>query len=100
LIETIVLIALFAGILVRTIIPALRKMAETPDFQWNHQYTATMIISLIISFISALTLYQSFHVPESTEIQVAIAAFFAGLGLNSGVDELAKVVAIAYSKKT
>lgn len=96
--ETLIIFFLFLGVLTRTFIPALRKMLSDPNFEWNHKYTATAIISLIISTISALSLYQTFNLPEGAAAQVAIAAYFAGLGVNSGIDELAKTAAAIYNK--
>lgn len=88
--ELIILVCIFLGIATRTALPALRKMREDPNFSWSHQYTATAAISFIVSALSALTLYQSFAVPQGTDIQVCIAAYLAGLGINSGVDELSE----------
>ena len=96
LIEVIVIACLFFGIIVRTALPALRKWKEQTDldepFVWSHRYTITMITSLIVSLLSALGVYQLFVIPEGTITQVAIAAFFTGLGLNSGITELSKWV--------
>ena len=95
-----ILICMFLGVAVRTVIPALRKWADTSadgaPFTWDNRYTVTLIISLIVSVISALTIYQTFSIPESDIVNVGAAAFFAGLGLNSGIDELSKWVTKAF----
>lgn len=94
--EAIVIVCIFLGILTRTLLPALRKWKEAIDsnepFTWNHKYTITLIVSGIFSVVTALTLYESFVAPVASDTKIFIAAFFFGLGLNSGIDELAEWV--------
>lgn len=93
--EALVLLCIFIGIFLRTLLPALRKWKEASDaglpFTWDHRYTVTLVISAIISGLSALTLYQSFVAPVTdSEVQIGIAAVFFGFGMNSSIDELSK----------
>jgi hypothetical protein len=92
--DTTVFLFIFLGVLLRTLLPALRKWKETIEggkpFVWQHKYTVTFIISLASALSIAVTLYETFIIPEGNFMSIATAAFLAGFGWNSTVDELVK----------
>jgi len=92
MVETVVLVGIFVGILLRTLLPAMRKWMEDEDFSWNHKYTATLVTSVIIAFVTAMFAFESFVIPEDGLTTVFIAAFTFGFGLDAGLNEMLKWV--------
>ena len=91
--EAIALIGIFLGVLLRTILPALRKWKDFDDFEWSNKYTATMIISIITAVAVAIIAFPQFIIPvTSNPYTIFSAAFICGIGLNELVIEVTEWV--------
>lgn len=83
-------LGIFIGVLLRTILPALRKALEAPPeqpFRWNHRYTMTAVSAILIAVYVTLKAYHQFTPPSDGIIIVFIAALVFGSGLNSLINE-------------
>ena len=52
------LIAIFVGCVVRTMAPFIRKWMAGEVGEWNHRYTATLVIAYIVSVVATAMVYQ------------------------------------------
>lgn len=52
-------IGIFAGVLVRTIVPYLVKLKKEPKLKWNNKYFVSAFAGLILSLITAVLLANS-----------------------------------------
>ena len=79
--NTVYLLAIFVGCLIRTIAPFIRKWyadqnSDDPQgIPWNHKYTVTFIIAYIISIVVTAFVYQA---NPFTGLEMDMA-FFKGL---------------------
>lgn len=72
-------IGIFLGVLMRTILPWIRKVSQgkiTPAFELR--YVVSSISSLFWNFALALQLFKSFSPPETSGLEVLIAAVLFG----------------------
>ena len=92
--EMLAFTGIFIGVLLRTILPYLRKAAESEEpLEWNHRYTLTAIVSVITSFMVAVVAFQGFEPPEGSIFLVRIQALayaFTGAGVNSFMNEVSQ----------
>jgi len=79
---------IFLGCLCRTVLPYLRKARENPQIKFELKYLVVFAISLISSFIAAITLFATFTIPETAVPYVFASAFVAGFGANDLIAEI------------
>jgi len=88
--EFIAFLGIFIGVLIRTLLPAMRKSLEaSPEesFEWDHKYTATAIIAVFTALLVAVKAFSLFTVPEGSCFVIFIEALGFGAGLNSLINE-------------
>ena len=98
--EYVALFLIWVGIVVRMIVPALRKYLDSgaEEFTWSHRYTATFGLSLIVSLAASLIGFKMFPVPEITSgLDFQIGAIVFGFGLE---DVIVEVMEWAFKKET
>jgi hypothetical protein len=80
--------AIFIGVLLRTLLPSLKKMKEGQA--WDHTYTATAAFAVLTSFITAVMAFTNFNLPEgiSGYFMVGVVSFVYGWGLNDVYNKL------------
>jgi len=65
-IQILTLFACFTiGAILRTLWGALWKIYEEPDMEWDHKYTVTMVASIALTLIFAVTTFASVPMPET-----------------------------------
>jgi len=77
--EAIAFFGIFLGVLLRTIVPWIRKVSQgkiVPTFELR--YIISAISSLFWNFVLALQLFKSFSPPETSGLAVLIAAILFG----------------------
>lgn len=77
--EAIAFFGIFLGVLLRTIVPWIRKISQgkiTPTFELK--YLISALTTLFWDFVLALQLFKSFAPPETTGLAVLIAAILFG----------------------
>ena len=85
----------FLGALMRTLLPAFRKMQENSDFTWDHRYTLTCIYSFLLSLVIAVNIVAGLDVASYTSATLAfVSAFSMAYAANDVCNDLIK------SKKT
>jgi hypothetical protein len=74
--------AITIAILLRTLLPSLKKLQAGAS--WDHTYTATAILAFITSFASAAATFQTFTIPENVTsiLGIVLISFVYGWGLN------------------
>jgi uncharacterized membrane protein len=89
-IQLIAFLGIFTGVLLRTLLPAVRKALENPDFQWDHAYTGTALTAILVAILVALRAYPMFTIPQGGVLIVYTQALLFGMGLNSLINEAYK----------
>ncbi len=69
------------GAILRTVWGYLWKYLETNELEWDNRYTATMIISIIVTFIFSITTFASLDFP--TEWSSMHAFGFVSIGFTT-----------------
>jgi len=74
--------SIFFGVLLRTLLPAIKKLQTGAS--WDHTYTATAAFTIITSFVVAVLAFPTFSLPTSIEGEfgIFIISFTFGWGLN------------------
>jgi len=88
--EFIAFLGILVGVLIRTMVPALRKALETsPEepFKWDHRYTVTAASAVILAFLVAIMAYPRYAPPEDGALITFIEALGFGAGLNGLINE-------------
>ncbi len=83
-------LGIFTGVLLRTLLPAIRKALENPDFEWDHAYTGTALTAILVAILVTLRAYPTFTIPQGGALWVFSQAMLFGLGLNSLINEAYK----------
>lgn len=80
--------AILLAIVVRTLLPILKKFQADPTLKWDHTYSVTAIIAVLVGLVTAIIVLPSFTVPDNTTSQIILFAFaFAyGWGLNDFIN--------------
>ena len=90
----IALVAYCVGAVLRTVYDYLFKFLDDPDLTFSPKYFATMIIGIILSFISAMVTFSLVQVPQGATAYVVISCiaqgFMANHLVNKPVDYLSK----------
>ena len=88
---TVYLIAVFAGAFFLAYAPYLRKKADGSITSWNHYFTATFIMALLIAFFASAIIYLANPIDPTTDLPIA---FMQGLILGASseaiITEMAK----------
>ena len=88
----IVFIAIFLGVLCRTLFPYVKKMKEAEAkgdlLKFDYKYLYTAISSLVLSVIVTLLIFPTFKIPEATGIYLFCMSFTFGWSTNDIVNEL------------
>lgn len=93
-----IILAAFIGYVVgavfRTSYDLLFKLLEKPDMPLDRRYIITMLISIVLSFMSAAVTFSGVVIPEGSATMVLILTLAQGFMvnhlLNKGVSYLAK----------
>ncbi len=83
-------LGIFTGVLLRTLLPAIRKALENPEFKWDHTYTGTALTAILVAILVTLRAYPTFAIPQGGALWVFSQAMLFGLGLNSLINEAYK----------
>ena len=82
------------GAVFRTLYDFLWKAVEHQEFSWDHKYTASLLISIILSFISAMVSFSTVHIPSDGYVYVAMASVTMGFTIahivNKPIDHMSK----------
>ena len=98
--EYVALFLIWVGIVVRMVVPAMRKYLDSgsEEFNWSHRYTVTAALSLIVSLAASLIGFKMFPIPEVTAgLDFMIGAIVFGFGLE---DVIVEVMEWAFKKET
>ena len=90
-------LGIFTGVLLRTLLPAIRKALENPDFEWDHAYTGTALTAVLVAILVTLRAYPMFTIPQGGALWVFSQAVLFGLGLNSLINEAYKWLEVGSS---
>jgi len=72
------------GAILRTVWGYLWKYIETEgELEWDHTYTASMIVSIIITFIFAITTFASIDIPTEWKPMHAFGFIAIGFTMNT-----------------
>jgi len=87
--ELVSFLGIFVGVLLRTLLPAVRKAVEdtSGEFKWDHRYTLTAVSAILIAVFVSSMAYPQFSPPEGGGGLVFIQALGFGAGLNSLINE-------------
>ena len=89
-VHIIAFLGIFTGVLLRTLLPAIRKALQDPEFEWNHTYTGTALTAILVAILVTLRAYPTFAIPQGGALMVYTQALLFGLGLNSLINEAYK----------
>lgn len=85
-------IAIFLGVLCRTLFPYVKKVKEAEAkgdlLKFDYKYLYTAISSLVLSVIVTLLIFPTFKIPEATGIYLFCMSFTFGWSTNDIVNEL------------
>ena len=78
-IQLIAFLGIFVGVLLRTLLPAIRKALENPGFKWDHAYTGTALTAILAAILATLRAYPMFTIPQGGALWVFSQAMLFGL---------------------
>ena len=70
------------GALFRTLYDFLWKTVDNPDFKWTHKYTVTMLVSVILSVMSATVTFTTIQVPVNGSPYILLSSITLGFTVN------------------
>jgi len=73
--QTLIWIAIFLGVLTRTILPFLRKRAENKELQFDNRYIYTMVVAVVTSVLVTGIVVAA--IPEELLLSNGVKAFMA-----------------------
>lgn len=79
---TIALLGFVTGAIFRSIYDFLWKAVENPDITFDTKYWATMLISIILSFISAMVTFTMVEIPGDGKPFVFLVTVSQGFMMN------------------
>jgi len=79
----ILFICFLAGAILRTVWGYLWKVLEDPDLIYDHKYTATLIISTILTTIFAATIFSQQTLPQQYDLMQVFSFISIGFTANS-----------------
>ncbi len=78
-----------AGAITRTVVAYLAKIVTAPEgtITFNAKYWATMILSVILSFVAGVGTFTAVPIPAATSWVLVLAATFPlGYAINDGIN--------------
>ena len=87
------------GALSRTAYDFLWKLLEDSDIKWDQKYTVTFLLSVIVSFVSAVATFTTISIPldVASQYTIIMLCFGQGFAINHLIN---KPVAYAMSRRT
>lgn len=89
---TIAYIGVFVGILLRTLLPYIRKLkdAEKKNEQLTFElkYVGTAIFALIVSFVVSALIFPTFPIPDTYNVYIFLQSFTFGYASNDLINEI------------
>ena len=89
---TIAYIGVFVGVLLRTLLPYIRKLKDAEEkkeeFSFDMKYVGTALFAVIVSFITATLIFPAFTIPEDLLGYIFITAFGFGYASNDLINEI------------
>lgn len=83
-----------SGAVARALYDFLWKASEQETFSWDHKYTASLLISIILAFISAIVSFSTVQIPTDGYVYVAMSSFTMGFTIahivNKPIDHMSK----------
>lgn len=76
-----------AGAVFRTLYDFLWKSLDNPDFSFDSKYWVTMILSVILSIISAMVTFTTIQIPTDTGATVFLISVTTGFMMNHLVNK-------------
>ena len=101
--EYMALFLIWAGVIFRMAVPALRKYYEAmkdedKEFKWSLRYTLATAIGLVVSFATTLVGFNMFEIPQDvTTLKFMVGAIIFAFGLDSIIIEIGEW---AFEKRT
>ena len=84
-------IGVFLGIVSRTAFPYLRKQAAAGgELEWNRNYTAAALTTLVLCIIVAALVFPGLAVPDANPWACALAGYVFGFGFDALLIEAGK----------
>ena len=84
------------GALFRTLYDFLFKLLEDPSIKWDQKYTVTLLISIILTLMSALVTFSTIQFPADQPVGTLLVSVTMGFAVNHLVN---KPVAYLAQKK-
>lgn len=82
--QILILFTCFAlGAILRTLWGFLWKYLRDDSIEWDHRYTVSMVISIIITLIFAIVTFSSQQLPETWEAMHALSYISIGFTVNT-----------------
>ncbi len=80
---------IFIGVMIRMIVPALRKWNEDKDaFKWKQRYTIATLIALMIAFITTAIGFMAYPIPQDVStFTFLMGSIVYGFGLEAATIE-------------
>ena len=92
--EVLAYLCILLGVLVRMLIPALRKygeaMEEGEEFHWDNKYTVTAIVSVLVGLATAAIGFDLFTVPDTYNFSLVVGTIVYGFGLDAVITEVSE----------
>lgn len=89
---TIAYIGVFVGVLLRTLLPYIRKLKEaegdTKQLAFDIKYVGTAIFAMIISFVVSALIFPTFEIPETYNVYIFLQSFTFGYASNDLINEV------------
>ncbi len=89
---TIAYIGVFVGVLLRTLLPYIRKLKEAEgaekQLSFDIKYVGTAIFAMIVSFVVSTLIFPTFEIPETYNIYIFGQSFAFGWASNDLINEV------------
>jgi len=91
-VQAIWFIGAFVGSIIRLVLPTGRKAADIKVEGWNHQYTGTTIITIVLALIVTGIAFPMATIPEDFNSLFSLfwLAFGSGYGGNAAIIEISE----------
>jgi hypothetical protein len=82
------LFAIFIGCVVRTLAPFIRKWMSGEAEDWNHKYTATLVVAYIVAVVVTSMVYQQNPLDFTNGDTIFFKGLILGVTSNSIINEV------------